>query len=66
VSMLVRAFGTDRVALITDAVPLAGGSGGSLRLGSRVATLEDGRVTLPDGTIAGSAATMDVVVRNVV
>ena len=66
VSMLVRAFGTDRVALITDAVPLAGGSGGSLRLGSRVATLEDGGVTFPDGTIAGSAATMDVVVRNVV
>jgi len=66
VSMLVRAFGTDRVALITDAVPLAGGSGGSLRLGSRVATLKDGRVTLPDGTIAGSAATMDGVIRNVV
>jgi N-acetylglucosamine-6-phosphate deacetylase len=66
VSMLVQAFGTGRVALITDAVPMAGGLAGSLRLGDRVATLKDGRVTLPDGTIAGSVATMDGVVRNVV
>ncbi|MCH8814661.1 MAG: N-acetylglucosamine-6-phosphate deacetylase [Chloroflexi bacterium] len=66
VSMLVQAFGTERVALITDAVPMAGRREGSLRLGDQVATLKDGRVTLPDGTIAGSASTMDSVVRNVV
>jgi N-acetylglucosamine-6-phosphate deacetylase len=66
VRMLVRSFGTERIALVTDAVQPAGLNGGALRLGGEEARLEGGRVTLPDGTIAGSAATMDEVVANVV
>lgn len=66
VRMLIGAFGPDRVALVTDAVAPAGLAEGSFRLGGQEARLEDGRVTLPDGTIAGSAATMDAVVANVV
>lgn len=66
VRFLVRALGPDRVALVTDAVPPAGLEEGGFRLGGEEARLEGGRITLPDGTIAGSAATMDEVVRNVV
>ena len=40
--------------------------GGTFRIGEHEARVEAGRVTLPDGTLAGSAATMDVLVRNVV
>jgi N-acetylglucosamine-6-phosphate deacetylase len=64
--MLIRSFGADRVALITDAVAPAGTADGAFRLGGQEARLEGGRVTLPDGTIAGGAATMDAVVANVV
>ncbi len=35
-------------------------------MGGQEAQLSQGRVTLPDGTIAGGAATMDTVVRNIV
>jgi len=66
VRMLIGAFGPDRVALITDAVTPAGLDEGRFRLGGQEARLQDGRVTLPDGTIAGSAATMDDVVANIV
>ncbi|HSP55001.1 MAG TPA: N-acetylglucosamine-6-phosphate deacetylase [Dehalococcoidia bacterium] len=66
VRMLIGAFGPDRVALITDAVTPAGLDEGRFRLGGQEARLQDGRVTLPDGTIAGSAATMDDVVASIV
>ncbi len=54
------------VALVTDGVALAGLSRGTFRTGGREARLARGRVTLADGTIAGGAATMDVLVRNAV
>lgn len=66
VRILLRSFGPERVALITDGVAPAGLDEGVLRLGGQEARLEGGRVALADGTIAGSAATMDVVVANVV
>jgi len=66
VRMIFKMFGPGRVALITDGVPPAGLGGGVFRLGGQEARLEGGRVTLPDGTIAGSAATMDEVVANAV
>ncbi len=66
VSLLLRAFGPERVALITDAVTPAGLGEGAFRLGGQEARLEGGRVTLPDGTIAGGAATMDAVFANIV
>ncbi len=50
--LLLAAKGAANVALVTDGVAAAG--------------LSQGQVTLADGTIAGSAATMDVLVRNVV
>jgi N-acetylglucosamine-6-phosphate deacetylase len=64
--MLVRAFGPGRVALITDGVDPAGLESGSFRIAGAEARLEDGEMRLPDGTIAGSVATMADVVRNVV
>jgi N-acetylglucosamine-6-phosphate deacetylase len=66
VRLLLQAFGTERVALVTDAVTPAGLERGTFRLGREEAVLRNGRITLPDGTIAGSAATMDQLVRNVV
>lgn len=65
-ALLVRAFGPERIALVTDGVTPAGLAGGSLRIGKETARLQDGRVQLPDGTIAGGAATMDAIVRNAV
>ncbi|MDP2675966.1 MAG: N-acetylglucosamine-6-phosphate deacetylase [Dehalococcoidia bacterium] len=64
--MVVRAKGIDGVVLVTDGVPPAGLSEGSFRIGGRGARLAEGRIALPDGTIAGSAATMERVVRHVV
>lgn len=66
VTVLVKAFTPDRLTLITDGVPAAGVSGGTFHLGNEEATLVGDRVLLPDGTIAGSAATMAGIVRNVV
>jgi N-acetylglucosamine-6-phosphate deacetylase len=64
VALLTRAFGTERTCLVTDAVTPAGLERGVFRIGGMEATLKDGKVTLPDGTIAGSGVTMDEVVRN--
>lgn len=64
--LLARAAGSARVALVSDAVPAAGLTEGSFEIGRRRARLSAGRVLLPDGAIAGSAITMDGVVRNAV
>jgi len=61
--MVVRTKGVDGVALVTDGVPPAGLSEGTFRIGGQGARLAEGRIALPDGTIAGSAATMDRVIR---
>lgn len=66
VRLLTHAFGADRVCLVTDAVRPAGLDEGVFRIGGQEAHLESGAIRLPDGTIAGSAATMDTLVRNVV
>ncbi|HUF52665.1 MAG TPA: N-acetylglucosamine-6-phosphate deacetylase [Dehalococcoidia bacterium] len=66
VRTLVRAFGPERVALITDGVTPAGLESGTFRIGAIEATRNDGEMRLPDGTIAGSVATMADVFRNVV
>ncbi len=63
--LLLRAVGAPRVVLVSDGVPPAGLSEGTFRLGGRAVRVSEGRVTLPDGTIAGGAATMDAIVRNV-
>ncbi len=66
VRLLVGSFGAGRIALVTDGVAPAGLDGGVFRIGEREARLREGRMLLDDGTIAGSAATMDGVVRNLV
>jgi N-acetylglucosamine-6-phosphate deacetylase len=66
VQLLARAFGPGRLALVTDGAPPAGTGRGTFRIGGREAQVEAGRAQLSDGTIAGSVATMDEVVRNAV
>jgi N-acetylglucosamine-6-phosphate deacetylase len=65
VRLLVNALGPDRICIITDAVTPAGLNEGVFQIGGSEAALgEDSSIHLPDGTIAGSAMTMDVAVRN--
>jgi N-acetylglucosamine-6-phosphate deacetylase len=56
-----RAKGAHRIVLVTDAVAWQAG-----HLAGAAVRLVDGVPRLPDGTIAGSALTMDAAVRNVV
>lgn len=62
--VLVRCLGTDRVVLITDAMAGAGLGNGQYELVGHTVMVKEGRATLPDGTIAGSTATLDLCVRN--
>jgi len=57
-----RAKGRGRVVLVTDAVAWRSGRIGAIEM----APGDDGVPRLPDGTLAGSALTMDRAVRNVV
>jgi N-acetylglucosamine-6-phosphate deacetylase len=61
-----RAKGSEGLILVTDAMEAAGMPSGDYELGGRRVRLEDGAVRLPDGTLAGSALTMDEAVRNAV
>ncbi len=55
-----------RTALVTDAVAAAGLGDGDLRWGRRQVRVRDGAVRLADGTLAGSALTLDHALRNLV
>lgn len=59
-----RIKGPENLFLVTDAMAAAGMPPGDYELGSRRVRLDDGAVRLPDGTLAGSALTMDRAVRN--
>jgi N-acetylglucosamine-6-phosphate deacetylase len=61
-----RAKGSEGLILVTDATEAAGMPPGDYELGGRKVRLEDGAVRLPDGTLAGSALTMDEAVRNAI
>jgi N-acetylglucosamine-6-phosphate deacetylase len=62
IALAFRAKGAHRVALVTDAVAWARGT-----VGEAVRVTFDGTaIRLTDGTLAGSALTMDAAVRNVV
>jgi len=61
--LVARAKGARGVALITDAMPPAGTDAASFRLGGREVAVRGGACYLPDGTLAGSALTMDRAVR---
>lgn len=66
VRIAMNAAGADRVAFITDATPAAGMSDGEFRLGPVPVFARDGKVTLTDGSLAGSTLTMDAAVRHAV
>ncbi|MFL6051913.1 MAG: N-acetylglucosamine-6-phosphate deacetylase [Actinoallomurus sp.] len=66
VRIALAAAGPDRVALVTDATPAAGMTNGDFHLGPVPVFARDGKVTLTDGTIAGSTLTMDAAVRHAV
>ena len=60
---LVRVKGTSRIALTTDQTSAAGSPAGTYSLSGR-SVVSDGRVVrLDDGTLAGSAAKMDDLIR---
>jgi N-acetylglucosamine-6-phosphate deacetylase len=58
--------GPGGLALVTDVMEAAGMAEGEYELSGRKVRLEKGSVRLPDGTLAGSALTMDRAVRNAV
>ena len=64
--IVIRCKGTDRVALISDAIMAAGLADGEYMLGEQKIIVKNGISRLPDGTIAGSTLTMDQAIRNVV
>ncbi|MEY9459647.1 N-acetylglucosamine-6-phosphate deacetylase [Bradyrhizobium ottawaense] len=61
-----RCKGRDRLMLVSDAMPLAGTNDRQFMLQGREITLHDGRLTGPDGTLAGAHLTMIEAVRNAV
>lgn len=61
-----RAMGRERLMLVTDAMPTAGGASSSFNLQGRRITLAKGRLTDAAGTLAGAHLTMDAAVRNAV
>jgi N-acetylglucosamine-6-phosphate deacetylase len=63
-AVLARAKGPGGVVLISDAIRAAGLPEGEVDLGGRVAQHCCGAVRLPDGTLAGSALTLDVALRS--
>ena len=65
--LLIQCKGYDEVCLVSDAGPPAGlKSGTYTMLGRTISVDESGKCLLPDGTIAGSAATMMLCLKNVV
>ena len=62
--VLLRALGTRRVVLITDAIPGAGLPDGVYNSIGQSIIVKNGRATLENGTLAGSAATLNQCVRN--
>jgi N-acetylglucosamine-6-phosphate deacetylase len=64
--LALRAKSADRIALVTDAVAAAGCPPGTYRLGSAAVVSDGQTVRLADGTLAGSALTLDRAVRTMV
>jgi N-acetylglucosamine-6-phosphate deacetylase len=64
VRIALTAAGAERIAFITDATPAAGMTDGEFRLGPVPVYAHAGRVTLSDGSLAGSTLTMDAAVRH--
>ena len=63
--LLWRLKGHGRTALITDCTAALEAPPGQARLGRRPVLVQDGAVRLPDGTLAGSALSMERAVVNI-
>jgi len=61
-----RCKGRDRLMLVTDAMPLVGTRDRQFMLHGRRITLDENRLSGPDGTLAGAHLTMIEAVRNAV
>lgn len=61
-----RAKGADEIILITDAMRAKGLGEGTYDLGGQEVKVENGKVLLADGTLAGSIVKMDEAVRNMI
>ena len=64
--LAVRAKGADRIALVSDIMPAAGMPPGVYIFGGQQVTVDKTTARLADGTLAGSIATLDQAVRNIV
>ncbi len=62
--MLKRCVGVDRIVLITDAIAGTGLPDGEYNLMTYSVKVVNGKVTLPDGTLAGSTAKLNLCVFN--
>ena len=65
VDLVVRRCGSDRVALVSDALAPAGVPPGTSRLGDQVVVSDGLSVRRTDGTLAGCAILLDACLRNV-
>lgn len=65
VRLVYKMKGADRICVITDAMRAKGLPDGRYELGGQPVSLKNETVTLDDGTLAGSALTMDNAFRNI-
>jgi N-acetylglucosamine-6-phosphate deacetylase len=65
-AILLRVKGLERVALVSDAAPLAGLPDGEYEWAHKRVFVRDGACRLQDGTLAGAHALLDTGVRNLV
>ena len=66
VLLLYKAFGPDRVALVSDNIRPAGAPEGTYECGGMTVILKGGEARLPDGTLAGCSVTLWECVRRAV
>jgi N-acetylglucosamine-6-phosphate deacetylase len=64
VSIVRRAVGADRLAIVTDAIAALGLDPGDHHLAGRPVRVHGGSARLEDGTLAGSVLSLDAAVRN--
>lgn len=64
--LAIAAKGSDRIALVTDAMPSVGSALEAFVLQGRKVSRDNGRLTTEDGTLAGSDLDMATAIRNVV
>ena len=63
-ALAIRAAGPDRIALVSDAIAAAGAPPGPVRLGDQTVVSDGVAVRRADGALAGSAAMLDLGIRN--